>query len=162
MAKKIKKMKSVMQNKEAGQCYLCRLLNRDYGIKRIRQEHHVMSGTANRTLSERYGLKVYLCPEHHLYGPKAVHSNAEVAELLHKEGQKAFMWIYPSLDFRKIFGKNYLTEYDLNEMTYEDNEKFRRYVDRYCKNRGITTAEALKHKLVTEVRQSYEEDRSGE
>lgn len=41
-------------------------------------------------------------------------------------------------------------------------KKFRRYVDRYCKNRGITTAEALKHKLVTEVRQSYEEDRSGE
>lgn len=149
-------MKSVMQNKEAGQCYLCRLMNKDNSVKRIRQEHHVMGGTANRKLSERYGLKVYLCPGHHLYGSNAVHSNAEVAELLHKEGQKAFMWIYPSLDFRKIFGKNYLTEYDLNEMTYEDNEKFRRYVDRYCKNRGITTAEALKHKLVTEARLEYE------
>lgn len=156
MHKKIKKMKSVIQNKEAGQCYLCRLLDRDYSIKPIREEHHVMGGTANRRLSEKYGLKVYLCLNHHRFGPKAVHKNAEVAELLHKEAQKAFLWIYPNLDFRKIFGKNYLTEYDLNEMAYEDNEKFRRYVDRYCKNRGITTAEALEHEIVTDVRLEYE------
>lgn len=156
MPKKIKKMRSVMQNKEAGQCYLCRLLDKDNSIKPIRQEHHVMGGTANRKLSEKYGLKVYLCPGHHLYGLKAVHSNAAVSELLHKEAQKAFMWIYPSLDFRKIFGKNYLTEYDLNEMAYEDNERFRLYLDKYCKSRGITTAEALEHELVSRVRPQYE------
>lgn len=48
-----KKIRSIMQDKEAGQCYLCRLLHRDYSIKPARQEHHVMGGTANRKLSEK-------------------------------------------------------------------------------------------------------------
>lgn len=47
-------------------------------------------------------------PDHHLYGPEAVHKNAEVAKILHREGQKAFERTYPDLDFREIFGKNYL------------------------------------------------------
>ena len=104
-----KKIKSIMQDKEAGQCYLCRLLHGDYGIKPVRQEHHVMGGTA------KYGLKIWLDPDHHLYGPEAVHKNAEVAEILHREAQKAFEKTYPDLDFMKIFGKNYLTE---NERTF--------------------------------------------
>lgn len=103
-----RKIKSIMQDREAGQCYLCRLLHGDYSIKPVRQEHHVMGGTANRRLSSRYGLTVYLDPDHHLYGQEAVHRNAEVAEILHREAQRAFERNYPDLDFRKIFGKNYL------------------------------------------------------
>ena len=108
--------KSIMQDKESGQCYLCRLLHNDYGIKRIREEHHVMGGVANRKLSEKYGLKVYLDLDHHQYGPEAVHKNKEVALLLKKEAQKAFERTYPGLSFREIFGKNYLTE---TERSYE-------------------------------------------
>lgn len=145
--------KSIMQSKDSGQCYLCRLLHNDYGIKPVRQEHHVMGGMANRRLSEKYGLKVYLDPDHHLYGPEAVHKNAEVADLLKKEAQKAFEKTYPDLDFMEIFGKNYLTE---NERAYERNERFRLYVNRYCESRGITVDEALKHDLVGSVRQEYE------
>lgn len=148
-----KKIRSIMQDKEAGQCYLCRLLHRDYSIKPVRQEHHVMGGTANRKLSEKYGLKVWLDPNHHLYGPEAVHKNAEVAEILHKEAQKAFEKAYPDLDFQKIFGKNYLTE---NERAYEKDQKFRRYVDKYCESRGIAIAEGLQHELVSQVREEYE------
>lgn len=150
-----KKTKSIMQDKESGQCYLCRLLHKDYGIKRIREEHHVMGGVANRRLSEKYGLKVYLDPDHHRNGPEAVHKNAEVANLLKKEAQKTFMRTYPELDFREIFGKNYLTE---NELAYERNEDFRRYVNRYCESRNISREEALRHNLVDEVRQQYEEE----
>lgn len=117
-----KKTKSIMQDKETGQCYLCRLLHKDYGIKRIREEHHVMGGVANRKLSEKYGLKVYLDPNHHQYGPEAVHKNAEVANLLKKEAQKAFMRTYPDLNFLEIFGKNYLTE---NELAYEKKRSSR-------------------------------------
>lgn len=149
-----KKTKSIMQNNDIGQCYLCRLLHNDYSIKSVREEHHVMGGTANRRLSEKYGLKVYLDPDHHRNGPEAVHKNAEVAELLHKEAQKAFERTYPDLDFQGIFGKNYLSE---NERAYERNQAFRRYVDRYCESRKITVEEALRHELVGFVRQEYEE-----
>lgn len=149
-----KKTKSIMQNKDIGQCYLCRLLHNDYSIKPIREEHHVMGGTANRRLAEKYGLKVYLDPDHHRNGLEAVHKNAEVAELLHKEAQKAFERTYPDLSFQKIFGKNYLTE---NEKAYERNKVFRRYVDRYCESRKITVEEALRHNLVGSVRQEYKE-----
>lgn len=148
-----KKIKSIMQNKDIGQCYLCRLLHNDYSIKPVREEHHIMGGTANRRLSEKYGLKVYLDPDHHRNGPEAVHKNAEVAELLHKEAQKAFERTYSDLDFQKIFGKNYLTE---NERAYERNGRFRLYVDRYCESRGITIDEALRHDLVEAVREEYE------
>lgn len=157
-----KKTKSIMQDKESGQCYLCRLLHNDYGIKRIREEHHVLGGVANRKLSEKYGLKVYLDLDHHRFGPEAVHKNAEVANLLKKEAQKAFMRTYPDLDFREIFGKNYLTEnelaYEKNRMAYKKNPRFRRYVDRYCESRSIEREEALRHNLVDEVRKEYEGD----
>lgn len=150
-----KKTRSIMQDKEAGQCYLCRLLHGDYSIKSVRQEHHVMGGTANRRLSEKYGIKVWLDPDHHLYGPEAVHKNAEVAEILHREAQKAFEKAYPELDFLEIFGKNYLTE---NEREYARNEKFRQYVDKYCEHRGIATAEGLQQELVSSVREEYGRD----
>ena len=143
-----KKTKSIMQDKETGQCYLCRLLHNDYGIKRNREEHHVMGGVANRKLSEKYGLKVYLDPGHHQYGPEAVHKNKEVALLLKREAQKAFMRTYPDLDFREIFGKNYLTEnelaYERNRMAYKRNADFRWYVDQYCESQSIELEEALR------------------
>lgn len=146
--------KSIMHSKGAGQCYICRLLYGDYTIKPVLEEHHVMGGTANRKLSEKYGLKVYLDPDHHRYGTDAVHKNAKVAEMIHREAQKAFERTYPDLSFREIFGKNYLTK---NERAYERNRDFRLYVNRYCANNRITVEEALRHKLVDEVRQAFEE-----
>ena len=53
--------KSIMHRKEDRTCYLCMLLRDDYNAREDLQEHHAMPGTANRRLSERYGLKVYLC-----------------------------------------------------------------------------------------------------
>ncbi len=138
-----KKIRSIMQDKEAGQCYLCRLLHGDYSIKSVRQEHHVMGGTANRRLSEKYGLKVWLDPDHHLYGPEAVHKNAKVAEILHREAQKAFEKAYPELDFLEIFGKNYLTENERND----SGEKYTldQIVDAMVQADGVIIL-AIKHK----------------
>lgn len=147
-----RKIKSIMQDKEAGQCYLCCLLHKDYSIKTVRQEHHVIGGTANRKLSEKYGLKVWLDPDHHLYGQETVHKNAEIAEMLHKKAQKTFMRSYPELDFCATFGKNYLTESELNELAYLTNTRFKTYVNRYCKSREMTTRDVLEHKIVTDVR----------
>lgn len=148
-----RKIKSIMQDREAGQCYLCRLLHGDYSIKPVRQEHHVMGGTANRRLSEKYGLKVWLDPDHHLYGPEAVHKNAEVAEILHREAQRAFERNYPDLDFYTIFRRKYLTG---NESEYERDARFQMYVDKYCESRGIAIAEGLQHELVSQAREEYE------
>ena len=54
--------KSIIQKKK--ECIICNSLNAE--------EHHVFFGTANRKLSEKYGLKVYLCAEHHR-GTRGVH-----------------------------------------------------------------------------------------
>lgn len=54
--------KSIIQKKK--ECIICNSLNVE--------EHHVFFGTANRKLSEKYGLKVYLCAEHHR-GTRGVH-----------------------------------------------------------------------------------------
>lgn len=103
-------MKSIMQEKD-GTCFLCKLLEEDDSIKPT-EEHHVFGGrNGNRDLSERYGLKVYLCKFHHTVGPEAVHGaqrNDLNVEILHKLGQQHFKFKYPNEDFVKIFGKNYL------------------------------------------------------
>lgn len=95
-------MKSIMQdNKEV--CFLCG--------GRASEEHHIFGGTANRKLSEQYGLKVYLCPYCHRVGKKAVHSNKVVADVLHKRGQEEFEETHGDrMDFMRVFMKNYIME----------------------------------------------------
>lgn len=112
-------MKSIMHEKQDGTCYLCMMLHSDFSRK-LTQEHHVIFGNANRKLSERYGLKVYLCLEHHEVGEEAVHINAENALLVKKEAQKAFEKRWPELDFRKIFGKNFL---EVSDQKHDPGEK---------------------------------------
>lgn len=100
--------KSIMHNKQDGTCYLCMLLRQDYDTRRDLQEHHVMSGTANKKLSEHFGLKVYLCLEHHTAGPYAVHNNAKVRLILSEKAQKIFEKKYSHEKWMEVFGRNYL------------------------------------------------------
>ena len=100
--------KSIMQT-DKEHCYLCgRNANSEYfGL----DEHHIFNGTANRKLSEKYGLKVYLCHDRcHETGANSVHRNAEVAKALKAEAQKIAMEHYgwSTEDFIRIFGKNYI------------------------------------------------------
>ena len=108
-------MKSLMHEKD-GTCYLCMKLEGNYFPQRGLHEHHVMFGGfgSGRKLSEKYGLKVYLCIRHHLAdgGPDAVHRSKASRELLCKEAQKCFEKNYPNLSFKEIFGKNWLTDED--------------------------------------------------
>ena len=101
--------KSIMHQKD-GSCYLCMQRNDDYDCHKITEEHHAVFGTANRRLAEHYGLKVYLCKEHHTDGKFSVHKNYKVARRLQQDAQKVFEAKYPNLSFRKIFGINYKTE----------------------------------------------------
>lgn len=94
-------MKSILQERK--ECYLT---GRTYGL----HEHHIFGG-ANRTKSEQYGLKVWLCPELHNMSENGVHNNAELMQAIRKAGQMAFERVHGSrADFVRIFGKNYLGE----------------------------------------------------
>lgn len=96
-----------MHPKGSGYCYLCAALHNDYTYKPT-QEHHVMFGSGQRELSEKYGLTVQLCMEHHKEGPEAAHNNQAIRELLCRDAQEVFAMEYPELDWMQIFKKNYL------------------------------------------------------
>lgn len=98
-------MRSILQIAD-GRCYLCEMLKCDFSPKTV-EEHHAIGGTSRRRLSEKYGLKVYLCPDHHRIGKHAVHKNAEVAAVLKDIAQRKFELEFPELDFMAIFSKNY-------------------------------------------------------
>ena len=83
-------------------------LNRDYQKRNNLEEHHIIYGTANRKLSEKYGLKVYLCREHHREGPAAVHQNKVVDMLLKGTAQQEFEKTHSRAEWMQIFGKNFL------------------------------------------------------
>ena len=108
--KRKKHPKSILQSKELRCCYLC-MHRGDDSVKRNLQEHHIYGGP-NRALSEEYGLKVYLCPEDHLWGKDSVHNNpmGDNNRYLQEQGQRAFERRYPELSFREIFGKNYIND----------------------------------------------------
>lgn len=98
--------KSIMQQDKC-YCYLCGLLHGDYSEK-YTEEHHVIFGSANRKLSEKYGLKIYLCPEHHRTSIEAVHVNSEIAAVTKEHAQRRFEQHYKDLDWMQIFGRNYI------------------------------------------------------
>ena len=106
MAKK--KTESIIHNKADGTCYLCMKLNGDYDRRSVLEEHHEILGNHGRSLSEKYGLKVYLCAQHHREGPEAVHTNEKNRTLLKQEAQKAFEKKYSYEEWMKVFGRNYL------------------------------------------------------
>lgn len=100
--------RSILHNKKDGTCYLCMLLNGDYQRRTGLEEHHVFEGTANRKKSEHWGLKVYLCHEHHQNSPAAVHENMENRRTLERLAQMKFEQIYSHQLFMQEFGRNYL------------------------------------------------------
>lgn len=103
--------KSIMQGTK--ECYICRQLMNEQGIYRQLpssdlEEHHIMHGTANRKMSERYGLKVHLCVKHHRTGEDAVHRCRETDIKLIQSGQKRFEQLYSHDLWMQVFMKNYL------------------------------------------------------
>lgn len=92
-------MKSVLQTEK--ECYVC---NTTYNL----HSHHIIYGTANRKQSEKYGLKVWLCREHHT-GSHGVHFNRDLDMYLKKLAQMHFeAHIGARNEFIRVFGKSYL------------------------------------------------------
>ncbi len=96
--------KSIIQE-DRTHCFICgRNARADYfGL----DEHHVYGGP-NRKISEKYGLKVYICHDRcHLNG---VHKDAELDRTLKEVVQRRAMTYYHWTEdfFRGLIGKSYL------------------------------------------------------
>ena len=92
--------KSVIQSEK--ECYVC-------GTTYNLHDHHIIYGYANRKLSEKYGLKVWLCAEHHNMGNQGVHFNKELDTHLKEKAQEYFESNYGTREeFMEIFGRSYL------------------------------------------------------
>ena len=93
-------MQSVIQRVK--ECWFC---GKTQGL----ESHHILYGTANRKLSEKYGFKVWLCHEHHTGGKDAVHMNKDRDLELKRTAQSYFEEHNGTREeFIKIFGRNYL------------------------------------------------------
>lgn len=90
--------KSILQSNRA--CWVC-------GNPNV-VVHHVFEGTAHRRLSEKYGLKVYLCGRHHNASDEGVHFNPVLDALLKKFAQQEFEKRHSHEEFMRIFKRNYL------------------------------------------------------
>ena len=92
-------MKSVIQSEKC--CYVC-------GTTINLHCHHIFYGTSNRKQSEKHGMKVWLCQEHHT-GNTGVHFNKFLDLYLKQKAQTHFeSEIGTRNDFRKVFGKSWL------------------------------------------------------
>ena len=95
-------MKSIIKDIE--EWYICHTTN-DLHL------HHCIHGTANRKLSDKYGLTIYLCAFHHDMGGKnCVHDNAKLDYIIKQKAQQCFEEFYPDKDFIKIFGRSYISD----------------------------------------------------
>lgn len=97
--KEAMRYKSIIQE-DLSYCFIC-------GSRRNLELHHVFNAS-NKKNSEKYGMLVRLCHNHHNEKPYGAHHNIETRRYLQQKGQKAFEEAYPDLDFLSIFGRNYI------------------------------------------------------
>ena len=91
-------MKSILQ--EDKRCWLC---GRVVGL----EVHHILGGVANRKLSEKHGLKVWLCHNCHT-GRDGAQYDPQKNLQLKRDAQYAFERTHSRKEWMTLFGKNYL------------------------------------------------------
>ena len=81
-------------------CWVC---------KRPREHiHHILYGTSNRKIADKYGYIIPLCAEHHT-GANGVHFNKGMELYLKRMAQEHFEEHHGTReDFIRVFGKSYL------------------------------------------------------
>lgn len=95
-------MRSILQ--EGKDCLICG--------SPYTESHHVFFGP-NRKVSERLGLKVYLCPKHHR-GDYSPHQDRELDLTLKKLAQRRYLETHTMREWMQEIGKNYLEDWDEN------------------------------------------------
>ena len=89
-------MKSIIQQDK--ECYIC-------GSPYV-EDHHIF-GAANRNNSEKYGLKVWLCHEHH-QGKYSPHFDPVLDRELKQMAQEKFLETHTFDEWMAEFGRNFL------------------------------------------------------
>ena len=89
---------SIIQSEK--ECWFC-------GARVSLEEHHIFAGVANRKISEKYGLKVYLCHRHHT-GEDGAQYCKEKNLQLKRIAQQRFEEIYSHELWMSVIRKNYL------------------------------------------------------
>ena len=92
-------IKSILQNDKV--CYLC-------GSQTGLERHHIMSGTANKRLAEKYGLWVWLCGQTCHRGVDGAQYDPDKNRMLKRAAQTAFEAEYGHEKWMDVFKKNYL------------------------------------------------------
>lgn len=110
--------KSILQGKK--ECFLCRHQAEKEGYygeltEKGLHKHHVIFGRGYRNLSEKYGLWVYLCLEHH-EGMSGVHKNKEVNVELRQQAERQFLKEHTIGKWMELFTRNYLDEEEINRI----------------------------------------------
>lgn len=93
-------MKSIVQSEK-----VCYITGDEYNL----HEHHVYNG-ANRKISEKYGLKIYLRADWHNMEKYSIHMDSELDRRIKAEVQQIAMDHYgwSVEDFIKLIGKSYI------------------------------------------------------
>lgn len=89
---------SILQTEK--ECWFC-------GAMTGLEEHHIFAGVANRRISEKYGLKVWLCHRHHT-GADGAQYLRQNNLILKQEAQKAFERLHGREIWMQLIRKNYL------------------------------------------------------
>lgn len=93
-------MRSIIDNRK--RCYVC-------GTTLDLHKHHIIHGLSNRDKSEKLGLWVYLCAEHHNMSQYGVHNNRELDRELKELAQRKFEEQGGNRqEWMKMFHHNYL------------------------------------------------------
>lgn len=101
-----KRAESIIQKEKY--CYLCQLFEGKYNYQNL-ECHHIFNGP-NRPISDRLGLWVWLCNEHHTGSNESVHLDPDgIGRGLKRIGQKHFeIQLGSREEFMSLIGKNYL------------------------------------------------------
>ena len=91
-------MKSIVQTDK--QCFLC-------GRETYLERHHIFAGTANRKISEREGLWVWLCHECHT-GTDGAQYDHDSNLYLKQVAQMSYEKTHTHDQWMKLIRKNYL------------------------------------------------------
>ena len=91
-------MQSIIQSEK--ECFIC---HNTIGL----HDHHIF-GAANRKWSEKYGLKIWLCPRCHNMSDDGIHFRKDLMLKVKQIGQRKFGETHTREEFLRIFGRNYL------------------------------------------------------